>query len=210
MLRREGLRINHQRVHGLYREKGLSMRMRRPRRHVSAARRVERPRTNAANECWSMDFVSDALFDERRIRALAVIDNHTRESLAIEVDQGIAGDQVVRVINRIVANRGAPRSIRVDNGPEFVSRALDQWAYLHQVTLDFSRPGKPTDNAVVESFNGRLRDQCLNTNWFMSLDDAKRKIEAWRTHYNETRPHTALGFVPPGEYAQLAARNSGP
>jgi putative transposase len=117
---------------------------------------------------------------------------------------------VVTVMNRIAAARGVPRSIRVDNGPEFVSPALDQWAYLHQVTLDFSRPGKPTDNAVVESFNGRLRDECLNTNWFMSLDDAKSKIEAWRRHYNETRPHTALGFVPPSEYAQLAARNNGP
>ena len=210
VLRREGLRINHKRVYRFYREEGLSTRMRRPRRHVSAARRVERPHARVANECWSMDFVSDALFDGRRIRALTVIDNHTRESLAIEVDQGITGDQVVTVMNRIAAARGVPRSIRVDNGPEFVSRALDQWAYLHQVTLDFSRPGKPTDNAVVESFNGRLRDECLNTNWFMSLDDAKSKIEAWRRHYNETRPHTALGFVPPSEYAQLAARNNGP
>jgi putative transposase len=113
-------------------------------------------------------------------------------------------------MNRVVAVRGAPKSIRVDNGPEFVSRALDQWAYLHQVTLDFSRPGKPTDNALVESFNGRLRDECLNTNWFLSLDDAKRKIEAWREHYNESRPHTALGYVPPREFAQQAARNAGP
>jgi putative transposase len=113
-------------------------------------------------------------------------------------------------MNRISAIRGAPLTIRVDNGPEFVSRALDQWAYLNQVTLDFSHPGKPTDNAVVESFNGRLRDECLNTNCFMSLDDAQSKIEAWRNHYNESRPHTALGFVPPNEYAQLAARNGGP
>ena len=210
VLRREGLKINHKRVYRLYREEGLNMRMRGPRRHVSAARRMERPQTNAANQCWSMDFVSDALFDGRRIRALTVIDNHTRESLAIEVGQRITGEQVVKVMNRISAIRGAPLTIRVDNGPEFVSRAVDQWAYLNQVTLDFSRPGKPTDNAVVESFNGRLRDECLNTNWFMSLDDAQSKIEAWRNHYNESRPHTALGFVPPNEYAQLAARNSGP
>jgi putative transposase len=210
VLRREGLKINHKRVYRLYREEGLSMRMRGPRRHVSAARRMERPQTSAANQCWSMDFVLDALFDGRRIRALTVIDNHTRESLAIEAGQGISGEQVVNVMNRIIAMRGAPLTIRVDNGPEFVSRALDQWAYLNQVTLDFSRPGKPTDNAVVESFNGRLRDECLNTNWCMSLDDAQTKIEAWRNHYNESRPHTALGFVPPSEYAQLAARNSGP
>jgi putative transposase len=120
---------------------------------------MERPPTDAANQCWSMDFVSDALFDGRRIRALTVIDNHTRESLAIEIGQGITGEQVVKVMNRIIAVRGAPLTIRVDNGPEFVSRALDQWAYLNQVTLDFSRRGKPTDNAVVESFNGRLRDE---------------------------------------------------
>ena len=115
-------------------------------------------------------------------------------------------------MNRLSAVRGAPKRIRVDNGPEFVSRALDQWAYLHQVTLDFSRPRKPTDNALVEFFNGRLRDECLNTNtnWFLSLDDAKRKIEAWRQHYNESRPHTSLGFVPPSVFAQRAAGNGGP
>jgi putative transposase len=113
-------------------------------------------------------------------------------------------------MNRIVAERRAPQTIRVDNGPEFVSRALDQWAYLHQITLDFSRPGKPTDNALVESFNGRLRDECLNTNWFLSLDDAKRKIEAWREHYNQSRPHTSLGYVPPSAFAQRAAGNGGP
>lgn len=106
--------------------------------------------------------------------------------------------------------RGAPKRFRVDNGPEFVSRALDQWAYLHEVTLDFSQPGKPTDNALVESFNGRLRDECLNTNWFLSLDDARYKIEAWRQHYNESRPHTSLGFVPPSVFAQRAARKGGP
>jgi putative transposase len=175
-----------------------------------AAHRTARPAAGAINECWSMDFVSDALFDGRRIRALTVVDNFTRESLAIEVGQGITGEQVVAVMNRIATVRGAPKSIRVDDGPEFVSRALDQWAYLHQVTLDFSRPGKPTDNALVESFNGRLRDECLNTNWFLSLDDARRKIEAWREHYNESRPHTALGYVPPREFAQQAARNAGP
>ena len=210
LLRREGWRINHKRVYRLYCEEGLSMRLRRPRRHVMAAHRQSRAAAGAINECWSMDFVSDALFDGRRIRALTVVDNFTRESLAIEVGQGITGEQVVAVMNRITAVRGAPKSIRVDNGPEFVSRALDQWAYLHRVTLDFSRPGKPTDNALVESFNGRLRDECLNTNWFLSLDHAKRKIEAWREHYNESRPHTALGYVPPREFAQQAARNAGP
>jgi len=210
LLRREGWRINHKRVHRLYRLEGLSMRLKRPRRHVMAARRMARPAAGALNECWSMDFVSDALFDGRRIRALTVVDNFSRESLAIDVGQSITGTQVVGVMNRIVAERGAPQTIRVDNGPEFVSRALDQWAYLHQVTLDFSRPGKPTDNALVESFNGRLRDECLNTNWFLSLDDARCKIEAWREHYNQSRPHTSLGFVPPSVFAQQAVGNGGP
>jgi putative transposase len=210
LLRREGWRINHKRVYRRYRQDGLSMRLKRPPRHVMAAHRQSRPTAGAINQSWSMDFVSDALFDGRRIRALTMVDNFSRESLAIEVGQGITGEQVVGVMDRIVAERGAPQTIRVDNGPEFVSRALDQWAYLHQVTLDFSRPGKPTDNALVESFNGRLRDECLNTNWFLSLDDARRKIEAWREHYNESRPHTSLGYVPPREFAQQAARNAGP
>ena len=210
LLRREGWKINHKRVYRLYRQEGLSMRLRRPRRHVMAAHRAARPAAGAINENWSMDFVSDALFDGRRIRALTVVDDFSRESLAIEVGQSITGERVVMVLNQLRALRRAPKRIRVDNGPEFVSKALDQWAYLHQVTLDFSRPGKPTDNALVESFNGRLRDECLNTNWFLSLDDAKRKIEAWRQHYNASRPHTSLGFVPPSVFAQRAAGNGGP
>ena len=209
LLRREGWKINHKRVYRLYRAEGLSMRHKRPRRHVMAAHRAARPAAGAINENWSMDFVSDALFDGRRIRALTVVDDYSRESLAIEVGQSITGEQVVTVMNRLSAMGGAPKRIRVDNGPEFVSRALDQWTYLHQVTLDFSRPGKPTANALVESFNGRLQDECLNTNWFLSLDDARRKIEAWREHYNESRPHTSLGFVPPSVFAQRAARNGG-
>jgi putative transposase len=149
-----------------------------------------------------MDFVSDALYDGRRLRALTVVDNYTRECLAIEVDQGIGGEQVVGVLGRITMERRTPRTIRVDNGPEFVSKVLDQWAYRNGVTLDFSRPGKPTGNAYVESFNGSLRDECLNVNWFLSLEDARSKIEAWRRHYNESHPHTALGDVPPSEFAR--------
>ena len=153
-----------------------------------------------------MDFVSDAPFDGGWFRALTVLDALTREALAIEVDQGIKGDQVVAVMTRLALIRGAPRTIRVDNGPEFVSKALDRWAYENGVTLDFSRPGKPTDNAFVESFNGRLRDECLNAHWFLSLADAKSKIEAWRRQYNESRPHTALGWLTPQEFALAAAQ----
>jgi putative transposase len=201
LLRREGWTVNHQRGYRLYREEGLSMRVKRPWRHVRAAYREGRVPPGCVNDRGSMDFVSDALFDGRRLRALTMVDNFTRESLAIVVDQGIKGEQVVDVLDRIVAERGAPKSIRVDNGPEFVSRVLDRWAYEHGVTLDFSRPGKPTDNAYVESFNGRLREEFLNANWFLSLKDAQLEIEAWRRDYNERRPHTALGHVSPAEFA---------
>jgi putative transposase len=153
-----------------------------------------------------MDFVSDALFDGRRLRALTVVDAFTREALAIAVDQGIKGEQVVAAVTQLALERGAPRVIRVDNGPE--SKALDRWAYENAVTLDFSRPGKPTDNALVESFNGRLRDECLNAHWFLSLADARAKIEAWRRHYNESRPHTALGWRTPQEFALAAAKEA--
>ena len=198
--------VNHKRVYRLYREEGLSLRLKRPRRHVSAANRERQPAATAPNELWSMDFVSDALFDGRRLRALTVVDAFTREALAIEVDQGIKGEQVVDVMTRLAFIRGTPRTIRVDNGPEFVSKALDRWAYENEVTLDFSRPGKPTDNAFVESFNGRLRDECLNAHWFLSLADAKAKIEAWRRQYNESRPHTALGWLTPQEFALAVAQ----
>ena len=126
---------------------------------------------------------------------LTVVDAFTREALAIEVDQGIKGEQVVAVVGRLELLRGAPSAIQVDSGPEFVSKALDRWAYEHGVTLDFSRPGKPTDNALVESFNGRLRDECLNANWFLSLADARSKIEKWRRHYNECRPPHSPGVA---------------
>lgn len=156
-----------------------------------------------------MDFVSDALFDGRRLRAQTVVDAYTREALGIDVDQGIKGGQVVEAMDRIASLRGAPCAIRVDNGPELISKALDRWAYENGVTLDFSRPGKPTDNAFVESFNGRFRDECLNTHWFLSLADARSKIDAWRRDYNECRPHTSLGWFKPSEFASSAEVNPG-
>ena len=208
LLRREGWPVNHKRVYRLYRNDGLSLRLKRPRRHVSAVDRERSVEASAPNALWSMDFVSDALFDGRRLRALTVVDACTREALVIEVDSGIKGEQVVEAVSRIMAVRGAPKSIRVDNGPEFVSKALDRWAYENGVTLDFSRPGKPTDNAFIESFNGRLRDECLNAHWFLSLADARAKIEAWRRDYNESRPHTSLGWMTPAEYAAAAARKA--
>ena len=205
LLRREGWAVNHKRIQRLYGEEGLNLRLRRPRRHVMAARRIERTGPMAANEVWAMDFVSDALFDGRRFRALTVVDAFTRECLAIEPDQAIRAEAVVAVLDRLIGARGTPPDkIRLDNGPEFVSRVLDHWAYRNGVTLDFSRPGKPTDNSYIESFNGRLRDECLNTHWFLSLADARAKIEAWRRDYNECRPHTSLGLRTPAEFASSA------
>lgn len=207
MLRREGWRDNVKRVYRLYKQEGLSLRFKRPKRNKAARLRQPKQVVTAMNQIWSMDFVADALFDGRRLRALTVVDNYTRESLAIEVGQSLKGEDVVATLRRIGATRGLPATIKVDNGSEFVSKAMDKWAYEHHVELDFSRPGKPTDNAKVESFNGRFRQECLNAHWFMSLDDARQKIEQWRQHYNETRPHSALQWATPAEFARQARMN---
>ena len=153
-----------------------------------------------------MDFMSDELFDGRRIRLLTLVDNFTRESLAIEVNDRIGGYKVVEVLMQVGKERKLPSTIRVDNGPEFISKALDQWAYLNGVQLDFSRPGKPTDNGLIEAFNGRLREECLNESWFLSLEDAREKVESWRQQYNKERPHRALGNLAPFEYALAVAK----
>ena len=202
LLQREGWNVNHKRVYRLYREEGLGMRKRPPRRRVACIKREIRPTATRKNECWSMDFVSDQLYDGRRIRVLTLVDNHTRESLALHVGQRVRGMDVVRVLESVVDEHGLPGSIRVDNGPEFISKDLDLWAYWNKVKLDFSRPGKPTDNAFIESFNARFRLECLNEHWFLTLDDAREKIEAWRRDYNEQRPHSSLGNVPPAEFAR--------
>ena len=202
LLRREGWPVNHKRVYRLYCEEGLHLRAKRPKRRVMAAHRATRPVATKTNESWSMDFVSDNLFNGKRFRALTVVDNFSRECLGMLVDQGIPGEQVVQFIKTLSWRRGAPERIFLDNGPEFVGKALDQWAYQQDVTLDFSRPGKPTDNALIESFNGRFRDECLNAHWFLSLQDAQEKIEQWRTEYNTFRPHSSLEDLTPQEYAK--------
>jgi len=149
--------------------------------------------------------VSDQLVGGQRFRLLTLVDNHSRESLAIDVGQRLTGDDVVRVLEGVASQRGKPQTIRVDNGPEFISRSLDLWAYFNGVKLDFSRPGKPTDNAFIESFNGRLRVECLNQHWFLSLDEARAVTEAWRDDYNRVRPHGALGNQTPSEFARPVA-----
>jgi len=202
LLQREGWEINHKRVYRLYCEEGLNLRRKRPRKRTSEYLRITRERARNINDCWSMDFASDSTFQGRRFRVLTVLDIFSRECLGVEVDQSIKGGDVVGLLNHIKSLRGVPNNIRCDNGPEFVSKVLDKWAYENKVTLEFSRPGKPTDNAFVESFIGSLRDECLNTNWFLSLDDARDKIETWRTDYNEFRPHSSLDNRTPSDYAR--------
>jgi putative transposase len=203
LLRREGWEINHKRVYRIYCEEGLNLRAKRPKRRVSAAHRVGRQPAAGVNESWSMDFVTDSLFNGRRFRSLTVVDNFSRECLAIRVGQKIRGEDVTMVMDQLKATRGVPRSIYVDNGPEFISKELDKWAYENKVTLDFSRPGKPVDNAYIESFNGSFRDECLNTNWFLSLEDAEEKVESWRREYNEWRPHSSLDNLTPMQYRHM-------
>ncbi len=202
-IRREGFRVNHKRVERLYREEGLALRRRRRRKRLSHVR-VVRPPAVEANQTWALDFIHDSLVSGRPFRALAVIDEWSRESLAIEVDRSLTSERVIRVLERLGVERGWPMLIQSDNGPEFTSRALDQWAYRHQVHLQFIEPGKPIQNAFIESFNSRLREECLNEHIFVSLDDARRKIEQWRVQYNRERPHSALGYLAPEEFA---ARN---
>lgn len=201
LLRREGWRDNHKRVHRIYKEEGLNLRSKRPRRNKAAAHRLERLPNLNLHQCWSMDFVSDALFDGRRFRALTIVDNCSRECLAIVVGQSMKGTDVVAALETIKEQRGLiPERIQTDNGSEFISREMDRWAYDNRVTMDYSRPGKPTDNCYVESFNGSFRDECLNAHWFLSLEDAAEKVENWRIEYNYYRPHSSLNDRTPAEY----------
>jgi len=204
LLRREGWRVNHKLVYRLYQEEGLGLRRRRPRRRVSAARRANVAAPSRCNESWSMDFMADQLYSGRPIRILTIVDNFSRESLALRTGFRLTGDNVVEVLKGLVQERGIPASIRVDNGTEFTSKVLDQWAYWNGVTLDFSRPGKPTDNGLIEAFNGRLRAECLNEHWFLSVADAQEILDIWREDYNSERPHGALKNMTPDAFAQQA------
>lgn len=201
LLRREGWKINHKRTERLYRQEGLSLRVRKGKKRAAGIR-VELPPAQRPNERWVMDFVQDKLCNGRKFRALTLEDAYTRESLAIEVDHSMGGERVCRVLDAVVQQRGLPEFIRVDNGPEFAGKALDAWAYSHGVKLDFIPPGKPTKNAHIESFNGRFRDECLNMHWFASLQEAREVVEAWRVDYNRVRPHSALGYLTPEEFAE--------
>jgi putative transposase len=197
LLEREGWQVNHKRVYRLYVEEGLQIRNKRSKRKVAAKLREDR---KAPNQVWAMDFLSDQLFDASKIRILAIVDAFSKLSPAIDVRQRYRGSDFVDTLNRVTAIHGMPKSIRVDNGPEFISKDLDLWAWSNGVMLDFSRPGKPTDNAFVESFNGKVRAECIDQNWFLSLDDARSKCEAYLREYNEERPHSAIGNKTPVEF----------
>lgn len=200
LLRREGWTINMKRVRRLYRLEGLQLRHRvRRRKHASLHRGVA-PAASRAHERWSMDFVHDATMDGRAFRVLTVIDQWSRWSPMLEVAQSMSGAAVAEALEQAIARHGRPQSITVDHGTEFTSRALDEWAYRRGVALDFIRPGKPVDNGYIESFNGKLRDECLNAHQFLSIADARSKIEAWRVDYNLHRPHSSLGQLSPREY----------
>src|SRR2546429_222406 len=173
--------------------------------YISYAVFCLKKKNTTPNERWAMDFVSDCVATGRVIRMLTIVDGCTRECPAIEVDTSLGGLRVRRVLDRIASERGLPEAIVLDNGPEFRSRALGAWSEERGVRLEFIQPGKPVQNAYVESFNGRLRDECLNANWFTSLSDARRKIEAWRQDYNQQRPHSSLDYVPPAEFARTRA-----
>ncbi len=199
LLCREGWTVNHKRVYRIYREEGLSVR-KRCRKRVARAR-CPMPVLTGPDQRWALDFVSDAFYRGRKLRMLTVVDTFTRESLAIEVDTSLSGVRVARVLDQVIERRGAaPKEIVLDNGPELTSKALDQWAYQRGVRLCFIEPGKPVQNCFIESFNGRLRDECLNEHWFLSLPHARRIIEAWRIDYNHNRPHSSLGDRTPEEF----------
>lgn len=199
LLKREGIAVNHKRIYRLYRDEGLAVR-RRKRKRVAVVRK-SMPAPARLNDCWAMDFMSDALSSGRKYRVLNVVDTLSREALISEVDTSLPATRVIQALEEIAIERGYPARITCDNGPEFRSVALDAWAYEHHVTLAFIEPGKPVQNAVCESFNGRMRDECLNSHWWRTIAEARQGIEEFRRDYNEARPHSALNNLTPAEFA---------
>ena len=200
LLEKSGEVVNHKRLLRVYQQVGLAVR-RRERKRL-ARDRVGMPVLSRPNQEWSIDFVSDALANGRAIRSLTVLDDFTKESLAIEVDTSLSGLRVTRVLDRVITERGKPNGLRLDNGPEFTSRCFIAWAEQRGIPLIYIQPGKPVQNSYIESFNGRFRDECLNANWFENLADARRKLEAWRLDYNQARPHSSLAYRTPEEFAR--------
>ena len=210
VLRREGWEVNPKRVYRIYKEMGLQLRNKSPKRRVKAKLREDRADAVCANDVWAMDFMHDQLATGRKLRILTVVDTFSRFCPVINPRFTYRGEDVVATLDRVCRDIGYPKTIRVDNGSEFISRDMDLWAYQRGVTLDFSRPGKPTDNAFIEAFNSKLRGECLNTHWFLSREDACEKMEAWRRYYNEERPHSAIGNMPPITLANSDGETSPP
>ncbi len=204
LLKREGWEVNAKRIYRLYTEEGLIVRTQR-RRERAQRQRLPQGQAVRRNEKWSMDFVAQRLPDGRWIRVLTVVDQYTRECLSLHADTALSGEKVAAALDKIVASRGAPKSITVDNGTEFASKAMDLWAYSNGVHLDFIRPGRPVENGYIESFNGRLRDECLNVEVFFTLADARRKLYLWQDDYNHHRPHSALADRTPAEFAAVCS-----
>lgn len=200
LLRREGWPVNRKRVQRLYREEGLAVR-RKGRRRRSQAPKPVRTLLHRTDERWSLDFIADTLSSGRTFRCLAVIDEFSRECLALHAAHSIPAVAVIEVLEALRAERGLPARIVCDNGSEFTSRAFDAWAYSRDIKLEYIQPGKPVQNCFVESFLGSFRDECLNLHWFLSLRDARMEIERWRQDYNRVRPHSALGDLSPAEFA---------
>lgn len=208
LLKREGFSDNHKRVYRIYREEGLNLRTKRPRRNRAGAHRLERVEVNTLNRVWSMDFVQDALYNGERFRILTVVDNFSKKCLGLLVGKSLKGADVAMELQQICLIENCnPERIQCDNGSEFISKDVDKWAYENNVILDFSRPGKPTDNPYIESFNGKFRDECLSVNWFLSLEDAKQKIDDWKWEYNYFRPHSSLDDLSPQEFIILHTNN---
>jgi len=206
LLRREGWTVNHKRTERLYRAEGLALRRKRHRKRAAGVR-VLLPRPTRPTERWSMDFLHDRLEDGRRFRVLTMVDDYSRECPALVADTSLTGARVVQVLERLADTSGLPALITVDNGPEFAGSALDAWAYRRGIQLYFIEPGHPTQNAYVESFNGKIRDECLNEHWFTTLEEARCLIEAWRQDYNTVRPHSSLGDLTPAEFAKAERRS---
>ena len=207
VLRREGILINHKRTERLYREEGLQLKTRK-RKKSAATLRVPLPYPEKINQRWAMDFMSDNFADGRRFRVLNILDVYSKESLAMVVDTSINGERVTKVLDYLCWVRGLPEVISVDNGPEFSGKVMDNWAWKNNGKLDFSRPGKPVDNAFIESFNRTVRLECLNDNWFLSLKHAQEVIEEWRNDYNNVRPHSALNGQTPAKFAAQNTESS--
>ena len=203
VLDQTGEHVNHKRVYRVYREAGLMIRRRARKRLLRAG--SPRPALDGPNQEWALDFVHDAAESGRKFRALSVVDPYTRECLALEVDTSMGSRRVTRVLEGIIAERSAPQAIRSDNGPEFTSRHFLAWCSERKIEAVHIEPGKPVQNAHVESFHGKLRDECLNASWFQNLLDARRKIAAWRKEYNEERPHSSLGYETPSAFARRMA-----